>query len=76
VSAITADRLTLGDVARSHGIALHNLRRLFTRGVIPEPGRVAHMRVIRREDLPRVLDAARAAGYLAPQAGEGGDHAA
>jgi DNA-binding transcriptional MerR regulator len=54
----------LGPVARRFGVPIWQLRRVFERGLLPEPSRVGAYRVIAREDLPLVEEALRKAGYL------------
>jgi hypothetical protein len=60
----TSVPLSLGDVARRYGIQTWQVRRLFERGLLPEPSRVASFRVILADQLPAVEAALRAAGYL------------
>jgi len=57
--------MTLGDVARELGIQLWQVRRLYERGLLPEPPRVAGARVVRREELAKIEAALKEAGYLA-----------
>ncbi len=64
--------LTLGAVAKRFGCRQWQVRRLFERGLLPEPPRVGAYRVIAEADLPAVEDALRRAGYLpAPEGGYG-----
>jgi hypothetical protein len=56
--------LTLGDVARLHGLPVWKVRRLFERKLLAEPERVGRFRVIAATDLPNVESALRDAGYL------------
>ena len=56
--------LTIGPAARRLGCLPWQLRRLFERGLLPEPPRVGAYRVIAEEDLPRVEEALRRAGYI------------
>ena len=56
--------LTLGPASRLLGCHTWQLRRLFERGLLPEPPRVGAYRVIAVEDLPKVEEALRRAGYL------------
>ena len=56
--------LTLGDVARRHGIPAWMVRRVFERGLLPEPARLGPWRVVYPPQLPALEDALRAAGYL------------
>jgi DNA-binding transcriptional MerR regulator len=64
--------LTLGDVARHFGIQSWMVRRLFERGILPEPERVGSYRVFREGDLPAIGEALRTHDYLAAPAGAGG----
>jgi hypothetical protein len=73
MSAALTDYLTLGAVARRFGCQPWQVRRLFERGVLPEPRRVGAYRVVAEEDLPAVEQALRQAGYIPA---EGGDHGA
>ena len=56
--------VTLGDVARHFGVRDWQIRRLFERGLLPDPPRMGIWRVIAADDLPAVGEALRAAGYL------------
>jgi hypothetical protein len=61
----TADELlTTGDAAQEIGVREWQVSRLFERGFLPEPPRLAGKRVLKRADLPAVRDAAVRAGYL------------
>jgi hypothetical protein len=66
--------LTVGAVARRYGIPPWMVRRVYERGLLPEPPRVGAYRVVPVDDLPRLEAALRGAGYL-PPAGDTG-HAA
>ncbi len=59
--------LPLGAVAKRCGVTQRQVRRLFERGILPEPPRVGAYRVVDQDDLPRVEAALRAAGYLPAQ---------
>ena len=61
--------LTIGALARRFGCQPWHIRRLFERNLLPPANRVGAYRVIAAEDLPRVEQALRAAGYL-PKSGE------
>ncbi len=65
--------LTLGDVARHYGCPVWAVRRLYERGLLPEPARVGVYRVAAEADLPAIGAALADAGYLtarpAPEAG-------
>ena len=56
--------LTLGDVARRLGCRPWQVRRLYERGLLPEPTRVGTYRVVHHRDLAAVTAALRDAGYL------------
>ena len=60
----TTTQLTLGPVAQLYGCQVWQVRRLFERGLLPPAPRIGAYRVIDVEDLPRVEQALRAAGYL------------
>ena len=55
---------TLGEIAREHGATVWQVRRLFERGILPPAERIGLYRVVRADDLPRVVDALRVAGYI------------
>jgi DNA-binding transcriptional MerR regulator len=61
--------LTIGDVAKRLGCHTWQVRRVITRGLVPEPGRVGAYRVFFPEQLPAIQAALRAVGYL--PSGEG-----
>lgn len=56
--------VTLGTAAKSLGVRAWQLRRIFERGLMPEPPRVGAYRVIAVADLPRLKAALQDAGYL------------
>lgn len=56
--------LTLGNIAKRYGLPIWKVRRIFERGLLPEPGRVGAYRVIAAAELPALEEALRAAGYL------------
>jgi hypothetical protein len=56
--------LSLGDISRHFDRPIWMIRRVFTRGFLPEPKRVGVYRVVRAKDLPAVEAALRRAGYL------------
>ena len=60
--------LSVTTAAAAIGIAAWQLRNLFKRGLVDEPARLGHSRVITPDQLPRLRRAAQAAGYL-----KGGD---
>lgn len=59
-----SDLMTLGEVADHFGVQVWRVRRLFDRGLYPEPDRVGQSRVIPAKDLPKVEAALKEAGYL------------
>jgi hypothetical protein len=54
----------MGAVAKAHWVAPWQVRRLFERHILPEPPRMGCYRVVLPEDMPRVREALRQAGYL------------
>jgi DNA-binding transcriptional MerR regulator len=60
--------LTIGAVAQRVGCRPWQIRRLFERGLLPEPPRVGAYRVVPVADLPKIIDALREAGYLPKEA--------
>jgi len=56
--------LQLGDVAARLGCREWQLRRLFERGLVPEPARAGRGRVFTEADLPALRSALVNAGYL------------
>jgi hypothetical protein len=67
--------ITLGAVARRHGIPGWMVRRVYERKLLPEAARLGPWRVVYPDQLPALEAALRQAGYL-PPAGEGGRDAA
>jgi DNA-binding transcriptional MerR regulator len=60
-----SELMTIGEAAeRLGGVQVWRLRRLYERGILREPPRVGRNRVVSSEDLPRLREALRAAGYL------------
>jgi hypothetical protein len=60
--------LTTGDAAQAIGVREWMVSRLYERGFLPEPPRLAGKRVLKRSDLPAIRDAAVRARYMsAPQ---------
>jgi len=57
--------LTLGQIATRFGCQLWQVRRLYERGLLPEPERIGRTRIVRREDLPRIEKLLRESGYVA-----------
>jgi hypothetical protein len=56
---------TLGSVARRYQVEVWQVRRLYERGILPPAERIGQYRVIAHDDLPKVEQALREAGYLA-----------
>ena len=52
------------DVADLCSIQTWRVRRLYEDGTLPEPDRFAGRRAIPREDIPAIIDALRARGWL------------
>jgi hypothetical protein len=61
--------LTLGAVAKRYGLSVWKVRRIFERGLLPEPARVGAYRVVAVDEVPRVEAALREAGYLPANGG-------
>ena len=55
---------TTNTAAKRCGVAEWQVRRLFERGLLPEPPRAGAYRLIPADDLPKIETALRAAGYL------------
>jgi hypothetical protein len=60
----TCDYVTIGGIARQHGLPGWKVRRLWERGQLPPAQRIGAYRVVPISELPRVEAALRAAGYL------------
>lgn len=60
--------LTSGEAARRLGVPEWTVGRMFSRGLVPEPPRLARARVISEESLPELRDALERAGYLRAEA--------
>jgi hypothetical protein len=56
--------LTTGQIARHFGCLPWQVRRVFERGLLPEPQRIGAYRVVEAADLPKIEQALRTAGYL------------
>jgi hypothetical protein len=58
--------VTLGGAAKAigRGCKAWKIRRLFERGILPEPARLGLYRVLATNELPRVTKALESAGYL------------
>jgi predicted DNA-binding transcriptional regulator AlpA len=70
--ASTAPRLlTCGEVATRIGVKDWQIRKLFSRGLLPTPARLGLNRIIAEDDLPAVREALARGGYLSdlPTAG-------
>jgi DNA-binding transcriptional MerR regulator len=55
---------TLGEISRMTGATVWQVRRLYERGLLPPAERIGLYRVVRAEELPRVVEALRQADYL------------
>jgi hypothetical protein len=55
---------TLGDIARRLGIPAWQVRRVFERGLLPEPARLGRWRVVYPDQIPALEAALTEAGYL------------
>ena len=71
-SVSLGDILTLGPAAEALGIKNWQLERLFTTGRAPRPGKIGHYRVVPKSELPRLREAAVAAGYIKLEAAPDG----
>jgi hypothetical protein len=60
----TIDLLTLGAAAKRLGCEAWQIRRVFTRRLLPEPGRIGAYRVIHERDLPALKAALIKLGYV------------
>ncbi len=65
-----SELLTLGQVARRLGADTWMIQSLVDRRRLPKPRKVGPYRVIPEDELPMVLDALKAAGYLPPESPE------
>jgi hypothetical protein len=60
--------LTIGEAARTLGVPLARLRRLYVTGRLPEPARLGVYRVVMEAELPAIREAlARARGPGRPR---------
>lgn len=64
MAAIVTHQLTLGEVAKRFGVQLWQVRRLYERGILPEPARIGHFRIVGEHELAAIESALRSAGYL------------
>lgn len=56
--------LTVGEVAELFpGLQSWQVRRIYERKLLPEPPRLGSTRAIPRADIPKVIDALKAAGF-------------
>jgi hypothetical protein len=55
---------TLGQLSQRYEIPVWKLRRVFLRGILPEPARAGQYRVISERELPKLEEALVSAGYL------------
>jgi DNA-binding transcriptional MerR regulator len=62
--------ITLGTISRRTGLPVWKIRRVFERGLLPEPQRVGAYRVIDEADYHKVEAVLRSAGYLPAQKAE------
>jgi hypothetical protein len=62
--------MMLGDVAAKLGVELWQVRRLYQRGLLPEPQRMGNFRVVFVKDLPAIAQSLREAGYLKDEPAE------
>jgi DNA-binding transcriptional MerR regulator len=60
---------TLGEIAREFGATIWQVRRLFERGILPPAERIGLYRVVRADDVPRVVEELRNAGYIGKEEG-------
>ncbi len=61
----TVPYVTLGALAKQYpGLQVWQIRRLYERGILPEPPRVAGLRIIPLEDVPQTVAALKQTGYL------------
>lgn len=60
--------LTTAKLARRFGVEVWKVRRVFERGMVPEPGRLGLVRVFSESDVPPIEAAMIRAGYLEPKA--------
>lgn len=62
------DAMTLGAVARAigDGCQIWMVRRLFERGILPEPRRIGTCRVVSQTSVPRIRRLLVKFGYLRP----------
>ncbi len=56
--------LSTQEAADLCGVPIHQVRRLFTLGDIPEPDRFAGKRAIPATMIPQIIDALRARGWI------------
>lgn len=61
---VTSRTMSVTTAARELGCAPWQLRRLFERGLAPDPERIGQYRIIRERDLPRLRRALESAGYV------------
>lgn len=56
--------LTMGQIGKRFGCSQSQVRKVFTRGFLPEPARAGSYRVVPVEQLGQVEAALRRAGYI------------
>jgi DNA-binding transcriptional MerR regulator len=63
-TALASDWIAIGEVAEHFGVKTWMVRRVFERGIVPEPRRVGPFRVFQERDFPAIEKALRECGYL------------
>jgi hypothetical protein len=61
------ERVTTGEMARRLGVPIWPLRGLYTRGIVPEPGRMGLYRAIPVSDEGMLREKLIEYGYLEPE---------
>jgi hypothetical protein len=64
VATAQKQAFTIGDVARRLGVRPWQVRRIFERGILPEPLRFGAYRLLTDTDLPALETALKTVGYL------------
>ena len=67
----TPPYLSLGQLGDLLGVQSWRIARLFEMGVLPEPPRIANRRLIPKANIPDIVDALRARGWLSKEAEDG-----
>lgn len=60
--------MTISEAAEVVGIREWQLGRLYERGLLSPPRKFGRYRLVRPDDLPAIIEAARVAGYLSTEA--------